>query len=382
MTEHALAKVDPAPVDNDQETGAFELPDVKPEGIHFGMPEDDYHSDISLGSGSVRTLAKCPIYYWRDSWLNPFREPTPETPALLYGRALHCLVLEGVDEFHKRFKRTPILDDVPDALRTMPEIKARLKELGGAVSGNKDEITQRLKDMDPQAVFWDEVLAEFEAMCARDRVTALKPDKYAEIIQAAQYITNEPRVRQTFQNGVPEISLFWEIDGVPMKARLDYTRLGGTAKKPVGIITDLKSFANVLEQPPERAVANAITKTRLDVQMAAYFDGIQRIPQWIAEGKVYGAENIEPAWLDTLGAVREWHWFWVFYEKGLPVSLLRSVRPGSQIHETGKLTLSRALQAYRDNMEAFGMNWRFVDPIADPVIDIDDLPGWHARDEG
>ena len=377
MTE--TVTLDPAPVE--AQPTKIERPDTIAEGIHFNLPEDAYHADPSLGSGSIRQLAKCPIYYWRDSWMNPFREEAPETPALLYGRALHCLVLEGVDEFRKRYQRIPTLDDQPDALRTMDDIRMRLKELGLPISGKKDDITERLKVADPEAIFWDDVLANFDAACIRDRSTALKTDIYTEIVQAAQYILTEDRVRAAFENGVPEISLFWTIDGVPMKARLDFTRLGGSSKKPVGIVTDLKSFANIMEQPPERAVGQAITKTRLDVQMAAYMDGIQNITKWISEGKVYGAEEIEPAWLDMLGNVEEWHWFWLFYEKGLPVSLLRSVRVGSSLHDAGKMTLARALQAYRDNMEAFGADWRFVDPLPDPVIDLQDLPSWHARDE-
>lgn len=359
----------------------LELPETLAEGIYFDLPEDKYHGDISLGSGSIRQLAKCPIYYWRDSWMNPFREEPNETPALLYGRALHCLVLEGVEEFQKRYRRTPTPDDRPDALKTADDIKARLKALGGKVSGAKADLIERLRELDPDTLFWDDILDQFNAACARDRATALKPETHADIIQAAQYITAEERVRAAFQNGVPEISLFWTVDGVPLKARLDYTRLGKNGKKPVGLVTDLKSFANIMELPPERAVGQAITKTRLDVQMAAYMDGIQRIPQWIAEGKVYGAENIGPAWLDMLGEVTEWQWFWCFYEKGLPVSMLRSVRVGSQLHEIGNATFSRALRAWRDNIEAFGTDWRFVDPIPDPVIDTQDLPAWHARDE-
>lgn len=363
--------------------------DVLPEGIHFDLDENIYHADKSIGSGSVRQLAKCPVYYWGDSWMNPLREQKDETPALLYGRALHCLVLEGTEKFQRQYRRSPTRDDAPDALDTVSEIKAMLaeidkdvrKELGIKLTGSKEELTGYLRSYAPDTVFWADIVAQFQQECARDKATILNADTYLNIIKAAEYITAEESVRAAFQNGVPEISLFWTVDGVPIKARLDYTRLGKKGKSTVGIVTDLKSFANIMQLPPERAVGQAITKTRLDVQMAAYMDGIQQIPKWISEGKVYGAEAIEPAWLDALASVSEWQWYWCFYEKNMPISMLRSVRVGSDLHTIGTATYARALQAYRDNVAAFGYDWRFVDPIPDPVIDTQDLPAWHGRDE-
>ena len=96
----------------------------------------------------------------------------------------------------------------------------------------------------------------------------------------------------------------------------------------------------------------------------------------IESGKVFGAESVNPQWIDMLGSVEQWQWFWCFYEKGVPVSMLRSTRPGSPVIQAATFELERALQAYRDNMEAFGTAWRFVDPIADPEVTVSDLPKW------
>lgn len=351
-------------------------PPRRAEGLYFGLSDDAYHGDIALGSGSIRALAKCPIYYWRESWMNPLREADTETPALLYGRALHCLVLEGPEEFQRRYQPIPTAADHPEALVKMDDIKAALRAVGGKLSGTKEEITERLRELDPGAVFFDDVAAVFRAMCERDRVTGLKPETYGEIVQAAAYITGDPRVRAAFQGGRPEVSIFWERDGVPLKARLDYVRLGKADGKPVGLVTDLKSFANVLELPPERAVIRAISTTRLDIQAAAYLDGIARIPAMIESGKVFGVDGVNPQWIDMLGSVEQWQWFWCFYEKGVPVSMLRSTRPGSPVIQAATFELDRALQAYRDNMEAFGTAWRFVDPVADHEVTVSDLPKW------
>lgn len=378
---------DLAPVDAHADTSdgySVEFPPVMAEGIHFNLDETLYHADPSLGSGSIRQLAKAPIYYWQESWMNPLREASGETPALLYGRALHCLVLEGPTEFSKRYAPIPVPEDHPgcyatadDILRDLRAVDAEVRKAQGIkLTGKKDELFAALQQVKPDAVSFDSIMAEFRNTCSTNGTTAISQAVHSEIIQAAAYILGDERVRAAFQSGTPEVSLFWEHEGVPLKARLDYVRLGKANGRMVGIVTDLKSFANQLELPPERAVARAIATTRLDVQAAAYLEGIKRIPQWIADGNVYGAESVSPAWLDALSEVTEWRFFWCFYEKGLPVSLLRSTRPGSPVIDMARLVMDRALQAYRDNMSAFGTAWRFVDPIPDHEISLDDLPRW------
>lgn len=372
--------------DEARQTERVALPQQQPEGIHFGLDEAIYHADPALGSGSIRDLARAPVYYWVDSWMNPFRDTPAETPALLYGRALHCLVLEGPSEFARRYAAIPEASDYPDALVTAEDIKDRLREFSkdelkaadAKLSAAKPELVAALKRLDPDAVVFDDLIAAFRERCADEGITALSAKVHSEIIQAAAYILGDARVQQAFRGGRPEVSLFWDQGGVPMKARLDYLRLGKEDGRLIGIVTDLKSFANALDLPPERAVTRAIATTRLDVQAAAYLEGIKRIPEWIAAGKVHGADGVNPDWLKALGSIKpeDWRFSWVFYEKGLPVSMLRTTRPGSPVIQMAKLSLDRALQAYRDNMEAFGMQWRFVDPLPDPEVSIDDLPRW------
>lgn len=355
------------------------MPAPMAPGIYFGLSEDRYHADPSLGSGSIRALSKCPIYYWVDSWMNPLREPQAETPALLFGRALHKLVLEGPEAFQASYLRAPQKEDYPEALDTANEIKAALKAVGGKVTGTKPELIERLKFADPGAVLWDDICNDHAAECARTGATSLKPGDYARIVAGAAYIAGDERVRAAFQGGKPEVSVFWVEDGVPMKARLDYVRLGkGADGAPVGLITDLKSFANILDKPPEQAVINAIASTRLDIQAAAYLQGVAKIPEMFAAGQVYGADGINAEWLQTLCTmpIERWVWNWVFYQKEAPVSMLRSTRPGSPMITGATMNVQSAQQAYRDNMVAYGTSWKFFDPLPDPEVSETDLPRW------
>lgn len=348
-------------------------------GIYFGLDEAAYHADHALGSGSIRALAKCPIHYWLDSHMNPLREPEKESEALLFGRALHKLVLEGVEAFQMAYRCEPDPADYPEAIVTADDCKRALRALGGKQSGSKPELVARLREADPGAVLWDDILEKHAADCAKTNATSLKARVYNRIIVGAGYISGDERVRAAFQGGRSEVSLFWEVDGVAMKARLDYVRLGkGADGLPLAIASDLKSFANILDKPPEVAVVQAIANTRLDIQAAAYMQGIAQIPEFIASGHVFGAEGVNAEWINLLGAIpiERWLWNWVFYEKDAPIALLRQTRPGSAMIEAATMDVKRAQQAYRDNMQAFGTQWRFVDPMPDPEISQSDLPKW------
>lgn len=351
---------------------------LKP-GLYINLDEDAYHGDPALGSGSVRALAKCPIYYWTESWMNPFRVKDTDTAALLFGRALHKLVLEGGKAFERGFAREPSMADYPDALRTADDIKAALKALGEKVSGLKPELVERLKAANPCAVILDDVMATFQADCLRTRRTILKPAIYDQVVAAAAFIANDERVRAAFQGGRSEVSVVWEHNGVPLKARFDHMRLGKNSKGDrIGLITDLKSFANIMEAPPERAVIQAIANTRLDIQAASYLKAAAKVGEYIKSGQVFGAEGVSAEWLDAFTALEptDWQFFWVFYQKNAPVSLLRMTEPQSPMIEAANMEFARAIEAYKDNMQAFGTNWKFVDPMPDPRIDASDLPKW------
>lgn len=351
-------------------------------GVYFGLSDALYHADPALGSGSIRNLAKCAMYYWQDSWMNPQRPADTEAAALVIGRALHKIILEGSEAFAHAFRKEPLLADHPNALDTIPQIKAALKSLGQKLTGDKAELVERLRIADPDAVFWDDILTAFRRECAEAEATALKADVYEGIKAAGWLVASNERVAPAFQGGRAEISVFWEDDGVPLKCRLDYTRLGIENGRGVGLITDLKSFANKNDVAPERAVLNCITTFRLDIQAAQYLEGAARMSEFIREGQVFGAEDVNADWLNAIAnlGTDDWRWFWCFYEKDAPVTLLRSTRPGSDLIEAAGIDFSRALQTYRDNIERFGVEWRFVDRTPGTEITLADMPKWFGAE--
>ena len=68
------------------------------------MPDPEYRAIKAVNNSGLKLFAECPLYYW-ERYLNPDRAPEVRGPALLIGSALHCLVLEGREEYSKRYIR-------------------------------------------------------------------------------------------------------------------------------------------------------------------------------------------------------------------------------------------------------------------------------------
>lgn len=379
-------------------------------GVYFGMQDATYHADPALGSGDMRALAKCPMFYWRDSHMNPLRDEEPgETPQLLFGRALHKLVLEGRAAFEASYTAAPKASDFPGCLDTMDHLKdtlrtirtAREKALEAdtklstaerkealkavkaetALGGDKPDLIARVKALDPAAVIFADIMAAHTAKCGKT-VTSLPQAMFARVVLAAQHISSNEEIRSLLSGGRPEVAVFWESDGVPCKAKLDYVRLGrAPSGRVAGYVTDLKSFGNPLEKRPEEAVIGAIGNYRLDQQAAHYLDGIRRIPEMIAAGIVFGADTIKPEWLGALSKLGadDWVWNWAFYQSDAPIALKREMSVTGAMARKAAQEIAAARAAYVEHMTAFGTDWRYVDPMRDKSVDLDDMPAWLAN---
>jgi hypothetical protein len=112
-------------------------------GIYFGLPSAEYHADPSLGSSDIKRLLRSPSDYWWESHLNPDRPGDRDSPAKQKGRALHKLVLEGLEAFERSFACEPKPDAYPGALATLDDLKAKCRELSLPLSGGKAELAAK-----------------------------------------------------------------------------------------------------------------------------------------------------------------------------------------------------------------------------------------------
>ena len=197
-------------------------------GIYFGMHDQEYFDDPALGSGDMRALVKegAPGYWWQSPY-NPNKADDDDKPSLVLGHAIHKLVLEGELAFDQLYVRSPHSDEMTPAEKSAAtkDLKARLKDAG------------------------------------RDDVTVMPGDRYDRAVIASAMITRNPGLRTAFQNGAPEVSIFWTRgDGIRRKARIDYL-------KPRGV-GDLKSASNFKKVEFPRACREAIANLRYEIHAA------------------------------------------------------------------------------------------------------------------
>jgi len=296
-------------------------------GIYFGLDEAVYHADAAIGSTGMKKLAENPPAYWWDSPHNTMREEDIDTPARLFGRAVHKFVLEGRAAFEVAYAPT---------------------EFSGSTKAGKEE-RERIAGAGKQPI---------------------KRDDWNRIMMAGTIIRANPEISGAFSGGQPEVSIFWERDGIRRKARFDYL-------KPRAIV-DLKSNANTMDIDFVASCRKSIGSYRYDVQAAHYFDARALMPQLVAQGAVFG--DHDPAWLERVVNEPVWAWVWIFYQStGAPLTWGTTLSPGNGVLDLARATLAKAEENYRTFVDRFGLDnpWVIAEPLEE--LDLNDLPSWSFR---
>jgi hypothetical protein len=313
-------------------------------GIYFGMPEAEYHADWSIGSTDLMNLLISPLDYYWHSRANPHRRPDKETPAMQYGKAIHKRVLEGPEAFDKLYacKGPP---PRPGALITSDDLKRHCEFLGLAKSGTKPQLIERIRQIDKDVLIHDEDVEAYKAQV--EGKALLDEQDYAEIMLASQNIRANPHLRTAFEGGYPEVSVFWEVGGIPFRARFDYWK-----KKA---IVDLKSTRNTMKMPWDQAVANFLARGKYYVQATHYMQGRQMTKKFLKAGKVFGEHD--PQWVKQAVNEPDCAFIFVVYQaEGAPL-----VKPVLFDHEEpdyalGINDIATAVERYREGFEKFGQS--------------------------
>lgn len=300
---------------------------MKP-GIYFGLPESEYHADPALGSTDIKDLYHSPPD-WQWARLHP--EEPKKVKHFDIGTGVHELVLLGRESFLERIERSPYPD-----FRT------------------KEARTWR-----------DDALAEGKVI--------LTEEEFEQVVAAAGAILNSPNLQSEFQRGVPEVSVFCEIDGIPMKARFDYLKIAG--------VVDLKTFSEKFKQSLKRTVTQTIADRRYDVQACHYQKVRSAMLELFEAGHVFGDILPKEDWLHKVCIREAPNWLWVFFKTtGAPVAFSVNAMNASHMWDIAERTRARALENYKAFMEKFGTHEIWVEEIEPFVLTFEDLPGWYAND--
>jgi hypothetical protein len=278
-----------------------QTPPLPADGIYFGMPEEAYHALPALSASGIKDLCASPMLYWaRSTWLSEKRR-AEEAERLVrpdermfrtIGKAYHCRILEGAEEYAKRFARELGAEECKDALESTDQIKAAIAhhkakpvskvpdELPDGSpyerAAKKDDWIAQLLAIDPQA----RVLPELRRLHAQANAgKAFIPfDAHEQIEIAAAMIEGDEELRHAVKGGYPEVTLIWHCTetGVPMKARVDRLKLKAAV--------DLKSFENKYGRAVEHAIRYAIASYNYNIQPSVYVEGIQRVRGMCRDG--------------------------------------------------------------------------------------------------
>jgi hypothetical protein len=368
-----------------QAVPAFEMPvlpgypvDWPGEGLFFGMPDHVYHSIPALSTGGTKKMASSPMLFWASCpWLNENYEEREAEEHFDVGHAYHCRILEGAEEYAKRYAIGLDKKQHPNALDTLKDIRAAYPEGIKPKGASKRECFDNLKQFDGTVELWDDLLAEHERANEGKTMIPAKINHQIEI--AAAMIEKDPELGQALTGGYPEVSFFWICakTGVPMKARVDYLK--------IKTMVDLKSLQNTQERSIENAIRMDIANRRYGLQPSVYFEGAREVRKLVREKgsaaiTVWGAEGVREAEVEW---AKKWaahtmpdEWLFIYQQKGIaPVTRgLFWPRGGTTKMLCDDIVL-RMKRRFRDFAETFG-----TDPWIDhaPIYDLDDesLPPW------
>lgn len=209
---------------------------------------DTNHTELFFKPGvsptSINDFFDSPSRFWKYSSLNPNKEKKDATPAMIFGRLVHCLNLTP-EAFEKDFAVQPVKSGELD---TVDEMKAWLAQSGAALpsKAKKDDYILACRQLG--APVWADVLAKFTASAGRKTIVTQQQLEQARSMQDAMFANKA--VKQLIGNGFSESPFCWFPDGeqgLMKKCRLDYVRSG--------LVIEYKTDISPCEQDFMRTIA-------------------------------------------------------------------------------------------------------------------------------
>lgn len=189
-------------------------------GIYEGMPFSKYQADPALNFSSLKLIDDCPETFFKER-LNPDdpEERPTNTDEMKFGRAYHHFILEP---------------------STFPNFFATV-----------DKMTRRGAD-------WEAIVAK-----AGSR-EIIFTEEYDRIIEMKKRLASHALFPGLIAKAKKEISVFWEKDGTPCKARIDIYQ------PELQAITDLKTC----QSAHTKLFSNEIFRRLYYRQLAWYIDAL------------------------------------------------------------------------------------------------------------
>jgi hypothetical protein len=319
-------------------------------GVYFNMDfEHAYLPAACLSSTMNKKLLLSITNFYSNAWFNPLRDVfdlDKDTQDKLEGRAYHKRILEGKRAFYETY--APDYEDLgdPKILRTSADLSTALVRIGRSFSGSKAALSARLLAANPAAQILDNLIKKHRDSFPDREFLPAKTIRLIEL--SAAMIEHHPDLRGWLAGGYPEVSIIWDDPAhkVRYKIRVDYLKI------KQGL--DLKTFANVLEQDINVAIRKTIHNRKYDLQAWLYIRGIEAARKMVAQGKVFGAEKVDPAWLKAFAQAHTEDYRFLFMQKKSPVARGKWFSVNDpKFNEKGEY-VQEAARRFRSAYETFG----------------------------
>lgn len=216
-----------------------------PDGLAFDVPPEQYHQRTlgHVSKSGLDRFHRSPAHY--KAWVDGEVDDT-DTPALTFGRAFHCAVLEP-ERFAREYCAAPDFGDCRFKANRERRDEWRSENAG------KEELTA----------------AESEA-----------------IIGMRDSVLRHPLAGKMIRDGRSEVSISWKDPGTGLRcrARADYY------VKRLAMVLDLKSADDASPEGFRRAVA----KHRYFVQDALYRFGFSEVGEPLQHFVLIACEKVRP----------------------------------------------------------------------------------------
>lgn len=357
------------------------------DGIFLGLHEDAYFADPALGSSAIKDLhTSPPDWFWHSPYCS-LRPPKEDKSAFRFGTAVHVALLEGMDTFKAVYGVLPSKWEHRDALDTIDDLKAWLRDKGEKVTGAKAELIARVHAIDPAVPILDVIQNEWRKQGRRE----LSRDEYNRIVLMERMLMgradNPTALGKAFMGGLSEVSVFWtDENGIRHKARLDKIKPNATI--------DLKTFSNWKDREFEQAILREIAIRRYPVQAVHYEEARRQLRRLFREDKVFGGTPAQHETLKEIAAAELWRWCWLMSKsdgapraKAVVVDWSTEAAPHRPIYDRAWQVRKEALLAFLQYRETYGLGWNddgspcplWSDPVAIIEPSLESWPHWAAE---
>lgn len=200
-------------------------------GIYFNLPEDEYFKENRLSSTDIRLILESPSAYWFNSNYNLLKKEK-NNDFLKSGKIYHAYILDR-ENFDKNFK-------------VIPENISNL---------NKNS-------------------KEYKTWCALQDKPLVNYQDFKDMELNAEYLSQPGQLlyNDIFKNGWPEVSIFYEKDGIPCKQRIDYLKLTQ--------FIDLKTYLKSRNGDLNSFVSRYFYAYKVYIQLFWYLEGLKIAKQF------------------------------------------------------------------------------------------------------